>query len=167
MGQAPAEIMQKAPAAGTNQISIQVVRPAGPTGPGRRIVVGTGSTLNTWTASGGVVPPSVPAQGGPAQAGIGVRTTGPAQAGVGAIATYRIEVSNPGGVAAHDVVVNDQAPVGLAYLNSNPAANSLASGQEWRIGDLGPGQSRVIEANFRVEQAGTLSYCAARPRPTA
>ena len=45
-------------------------------------------------------------------------------AGVGATVTYRIVVSNPGSSVASGVVVTDEAPAGLTYLNSNPAATS-------------------------------------------
>ncbi len=142
-GQATAEIFQKSATPGSNPINIQVIRPAGSGGPARRVVVGTGSTTATWTATD-----------------ISLRTTGPAQAGVGSVATYRIEVTNPAATAVHDVVVTDQVPLGLVFLNSNPAAGNSPSGQEWQIGDLGPQQTRVIEVNLRVEQAGSLSYCA-------
>ncbi len=142
-GQATAEIFQKAATAGSNQISIQVIHPSGATGPGRRVVVGSGSTTATWISSD-----------------ITLRTSGPAQAGVGAVATYRIEVTNPASVPVQGVVVVDQAPAGLVFLNSNPAPISSPGGQQWQLGDLGPRQTQVIEANFRVEQAGSLSYCA-------
>ncbi len=150
-GQATAEIFQKAATAGSNTVSIQVVRPAGAGGPSRRVVLGTDSALATWTAADLTVRTA---------ADLTVRTSGPAQAAVGAIATYRIEVTNPTPTAMQGVVVTDQAPAGLTFLNSNPAAGNAAGGQEWQIDDLGPQQSRVIEVNFRVEQPGSLSYCA-------
>ena len=142
-GEATAEIFQKAGTAGSNQINIQVIRPAGSGGPTRQVAVGNGSTSVNWTATD-----------------LTLRTTGPAQAAVGAIATYRIEVTNPAPTAIHGVVVTDQAPPGLSFLNSNPAAGSSPSGQEWQIGDLGPQQSQVIEVNFRVDQPGSLNYYA-------
>jgi uncharacterized repeat protein (TIGR01451 family) len=144
-GQATAEVFEKSPSPGTNQISIQVIRPAGsPGAAGRAITVGTGSVLQTWTASG-----------------ISLRTSGPAQAGVGATVTYRIEVSNPGNNVASGVVVTDEVPPGLTYLNSNPAATSGPTGQQWQLGDLQPNDTRSIEVNFRVDRPGSLNYCAA------
>ena len=142
-GQAPVEIFQKVATTGTNVVNVQVLRPAGMGGPSRRVAVGGGATSATWTGSE-----------------VSLRVSGPAQAGVGSIATYRIEVSNPATSAIQNVMVSDQVPPGLLFLNSNPAAGNSPSGQEWQIGDLGPQQTRTIEVNLRVEQPGTFSYCA-------
>jgi len=142
LGQGNAEIFQKQPGAGTNQIGIQVIRPASAVGGGRELAIRGGSTLRTWTSSE-----------------ISVRTVGPAEGSVGSIVTYRIEVTNPGGVPARDVVVTDQAAPGLQFLNSNPAAATSPSGQEWRLGEIASRQTRLIEVNFRVTQAGELGYC--------
>ncbi len=49
-GEAPAEIFQQQASPGTNQINIQVIRPASPGGEGRQLPVGTGTTLQTWTS---------------------------------------------------------------------------------------------------------------------
>ena len=144
-GQATAEVFEKSPAPGTNQIGIQVIRPAGsPGAAGRAITVGSGSALQTWTASG-----------------ISLRTSGPAQAGVGATVTYRIEVSNPGSSVASGVVVTDEAPAGLTYLNSNPAASSSPTGARVAIGRFAGRRTRTIEVDFRVDRAGSFNYCAA------
>src|SRR5262249_20723408 len=78
LGQASAEISQLHPGPGTNQITIQVIRPAEEAG-GERLVLGTGSTTKTWTSPD-----------------IALRMAGPAQAAVGSTATYRINVTNPG-----------------------------------------------------------------------
>ena len=42
-------------------------------------------------------------------------------------------------------------------MNSNPAANASPSGQEWRIGDLGPGETRSLEVNFHVDRPGNFN----------
>ena len=144
LGLANVEIFQKKPVAGTNQISVEIIRPAGfGGGSGRRLPLGKGTTLKTWTSSD-----------------ITLRVAGPTQATVGSVVTYRIEVSNPGGLQAKDVVITDQPPAGLTFLNSNPAANSSPSGQEWQLGVLGTQETRVIEVNFRVANPGTINYCA-------
>ena len=80
LGQASAEIFQQQPAAGTNMVAIQVIRPAELSGSyGQRVVVGSGSTAKTWSAAGSLT----------------LRTSGPVQATVGSTVTYRIDVSNP------------------------------------------------------------------------
>lgn len=143
LGQATAEIFQTQPAPGTNQVNIQVIRPATIGGGTRRVELGASSVMATWTSSQ-----------------LTVRTTGPAQAEVGAVATYRIEVSNPGGIPARDVVLTDAATPGMAFVNSNPVANSSPSAQEWRLGEIGSQQTTVVEVNYRVQQPGTIEYCA-------
>ena len=51
-GQASVEIFQKEPAHGTNKICIQVIRPGDlPGANGQRLVVGSGTTMKTWTAA--------------------------------------------------------------------------------------------------------------------
>ena len=78
-GQANATIAQKEPRHGTNQISIEVIRPADlPGANGQRLIVGTGTTLKTWTG-----------------ADLSVKKCGPAVACPGATLTYQIELSNP------------------------------------------------------------------------
>ncbi len=164
-GRATADIVQQSPAPGTNQVNIQVIRPATSGAGGRQIAVGTGSVLQTWTGEGGAPPtatvPGVAAPSG-AASGISLHTRGPSQAGVGSTVTYHIQLSNPGGSPGSGVVVTDEVPPGLTYLNSNPAATGTSpGGQQWQMGDLAPGSTQTIEVNYRVDQPGSLNYCGA------
>jgi uncharacterized repeat protein (TIGR01451 family) len=143
LGQASAEIYQIEPRAGTNQVNVQVIRPANANDGGRRFVLGAGSTLKSWTSSD-----------------IGVRVIGPPQAAVGNTISYRIEVTNPSGATAKNVVVTDAAPRNLTFVNSTPRGDSSPSGQEWRIGDVGPGQLKTVDAVYQVAQPGNFNYCA-------
>jgi uncharacterized repeat protein (TIGR01451 family) len=147
-GQASAEIFQAQPAEGSNPIRIQVFRPADPAGapgaaPGSgegRLLVQTGCTQKTWSA-----------------AALSVCKTGPATATVGSTVAYRIEVTNPGDLPARDVTVLDQIPEGLDFLGGTPAPAADGRRLEWRLGDLGPRQRQVLQANFRAAQAGSLA----------
>jgi uncharacterized repeat protein (TIGR01451 family) len=142
-GQASVEIFQKEPRHGVNQISIQVIRPGDlPGANGQRFVVGSGTTTKTWTG-----------------ADLALRASGPAVASPSGTLAYRIDVSNPGDIAAKDVVLANAVPDGLTYLNSNPAAE--ASGQQltWRLGELGARQSRTVSVNFRAERQGSVNNC--------
>ncbi len=59
-------------------------------------------------------------------------------------------------------MVSDEAPAGLTYLNSNPAAAGAgAGGQQWQLGDLAPGATQTIEVNYRVDRPGSFNYCGA------
>ena len=143
-GQASAEIVQQQPAHGTNQIRIQVIRPAEMGGPGgEKLVVGTGSTLQTWTA-----------------AALTVSKVGPATAAVGATLTYRIEVSNSGDLPAKEVTASDEVPDALAFVSATPSPVVNGKRLQWQLGELGPGQRRVLEATFRAVQAGSVVNCA-------
>jgi len=143
-GQASVEIFQQQPAPGTNNIGIQVIRPALPgDGQAAPLVVSSGSTLKTWQA-----------------AAVAVRKTGPAVASPGATLTYRLEVSNPGDMPAGDVVLRDVVPQGLSYLDSNPPGQLSGGTIEWRFGDLTAGASRSVEVNFKADRQGSFTNCA-------
>ena len=143
-GQANVEMSQQQPAPGTNQIAIQIVRPASPgIFGGRQLAVASGTALTTWTA--------------PALA---VQMTAPAVAEVGATVTYRIEVSNPGDQPAEQVVLTDELPEGLDYLDSNPPAEINARTLSWQLGQLGAGACRSIELNCRVTRPGPVTNTA-------
>lgn len=141
LGQAIVEIFQLRPASGTNNISIQVIRPA-ELGSGR-LVIGAGTTHKTWTTGD-----------------MALRMVGPAQAAVGAGVNYRIEVTNPGDLSLRDVIVTDQLPPGMTFINSNPAAIDQGGRIEWRLGDIPARQTRLIDFNVRVDRAGTFNNCA-------
>ncbi|MEI8375214.1 MAG: hypothetical protein WCJ35_20530 [Planctomycetota bacterium] len=139
-GQASVEIFQKDPSPGTNQVRIQVFRPADQCG--QRLMVREDSVLVTWTA------PS-----------LGIRQMGPPTATIGETITYRIEVSNPGDLPAREVVATEEVPDGLSFLQSNPAPVVEGRRLQWRLGDLAPRQQQIIEATFRTTQPGIVSCC--------
>ena len=142
-GQASAEIAQKTPANGTNQINIEVIRPGNlPGADGKKLIIGRGATMKTWTA-----------------AVLQVKNSGPAMAAVGSALTYRIDVSNPGGLPAKDVQISNPVPDGLSYVGSNPPAEAVENVLRWRLGDLGVGQRRAIEVNFRAAKEGSVVNC--------
>jgi uncharacterized repeat protein (TIGR01451 family) len=143
-GQANAEIFQKSPAHGTNQIGIEVIRPAElPGAGGQRLTVGTGSTMQTWTA-----------------ADIALKLSGPSMAKAGETLTYRLEVSNPGDLLSKNVIVSNVLPDGLVYLGGNPPAAVGGKQLQWRLTELGPRQRQTIEITVRAEKEGSASNCA-------
>lgn len=142
LGQAAAEMQQAEQVSGTNQVNVQIIRPADANG-GRRFVVGSGSTTKTWT-----------------KASLCINTIGPMQAAVGTTASYRIEINNPSTATATNVVVTDAPPRSLTYQSSTPTADASPSGQEWKLGNIMPGETKSIEVQFRVGEAGNFNYCA-------
>ena len=142
-GQATVEVFQKAPGPGTNQIAIEIIRPAAVGGPGgSRLVIGSGTTTKTWTA-----------------AALAVRKTGPAVAAAGTTLGYLIAVSNPGDLPAEDVIVTDELPDVLRYVNANPAPEVAGRRLQWRIGSLAAGDSRTIELNCQAAGQGSVANC--------
>jgi uncharacterized repeat protein (TIGR01451 family) len=142
-GQASVEIFEKEPKHGTNKICIQVIRPADlPGANGQRLVVGSGTTMKTWTG-----------------ADLCVKKTGPAVGSPNATLTYRIDVSNPGDLPAKDVVATDAVPDGLTYLTSTPPAETVGRQLQWRLGEMGPRQRRTIDVSFRADRQGSVTNC--------
>ena len=144
-GAASVEIFQKQPSAGTNRIAIRVICPAGLCGSELRepVTVGNGCTLVTWSS-----------------ADVSVRMSGPASGSIGSRLKYRIEVSNPGDLAADDVVVSEAIPGGMSYVTSSPPAEQTGNTIRWPVGSLGAGQTRTFEAEYRAEREGRVEVCA-------
>src|SRR5206468_1886742 len=81
--------------------------------------------------------------------------SGPAAAAKHDIPTFKIEVRNTGRAVAKNVVVEEKLPAGLEFSNSKPATkgdNPLV----WSLGDLEPGQSRVVEYSAIPSVVGAL-----------
>ncbi len=159
LGQARAEIFQTKTAAGTNTINVQVIRPGDwPGADGTRLIVGSGTTQKTWSSPD-----------------LSIRSIGPSQGSLGATLTYRFEVRNAGTQTVKDAVVTYPVPAGLTLLGTNPPATQTsanvvqrqgaaqpaapASNIVWRLGDLQPGESRSLQANFRVDRPGSITSC--------
>lgn len=141
LGQASAEIEQLSSQPGTNTVSIQVIRPADAAG--EAFVAGNGVTSKIWSA--------------PA---IALKKSGPSQGVVGQTLLYRIDVSNPGSIAATDVVVDDLLPEGLSFVDSTPATAPAGGRLQWRLGNLSGGERRTIEVRMRADRPGTVNNCA-------
>lgn len=142
-GAAIAEIFQSQPMAGSNTITMQVLRPGDAASQGRPLPVGSGSTTQTWTSNQ-----------------LSIRASGPSQAAAGATVTYRLEVTNPADRAATGVMVSDTPPPGLEFISSNPPAVPSTSGHDWRFEELGAHATTSIEVNYRASEGGSFDYCA-------
>ncbi len=142
-GRAVVELFQTQPARGENTVQVEVVRPHGfSTSGDRRLLVGRGTTLVTWTSPD-----------------INARISGPQEAQVGSTATYRIDLVNPGDGSLANVVVTNRVPSGLRYQQSSLAAENLAGSLQWRLDSLGPGQSESIEVDYEVTRPSTIRNC--------
>ncbi len=142
-GRAVVEVFQTEAARGENSVQVDVVRPPGFAGSGdRRLTIGRGTTMISWTAPE-----------------IDVRLRGPQEAEVGSTATYRVEVVNPGDGSLADVVLTNRVPSGLRYQKSSVAADSSGGSLRWRLGPLGPGQAQTIDVDYEVTRPTTIQNC--------
>lgn len=71
--------------------------------------------------------------------------TGPSLAKAGDLLTYSVEVTNTGSRAVSNVVLSDQTPAGLKFVEAS--CGTLPC----QIGTLAPGESRQVELNYRVD----------------
>jgi uncharacterized repeat protein (TIGR01451 family) len=85
---------------------------------------------------------------------------------VGGTTTIEYNISNTGDGTAQNVVVTDVIPQGWEFLSVDNNGAREGNSMTWRLGDLGPGQQRVLKAKFRCNQIGvfdqtaTITYCA-------
>ncbi|HEV2947394.1 MAG TPA: hypothetical protein VGX70_08455, partial [Gemmataceae bacterium] len=84
-----------------------------------------------------------------AKPAISVRKTGPTQAVLNAVLNYQLTVTNTGSTELTGIVLSDKLPAGLVH----------SSGQRdltWNLGNLTPGQSRVVDYQVTAAAAGSL-----------
>jgi uncharacterized repeat protein (TIGR01451 family) len=141
-GKASAQVVPTKPEGGTARVQVQVIRPGIGNRP-EQLVIGEGTTKVTWSSSK-----------------VTILMTGPATAQVRETANYRIEVTNPGTLAATDVLVRSLIPAGFEVVSSNPPGQAFGSRLEWKIPQLAPGQQFPIDVSFRINQSGTARHCA-------
>lgn len=142
-GQGNVEIFQTQPAHGTNQVCIQVIRPANlPGSGGRRLVVASGSTTKTWSAPD-----------------LAVSMTGPASANVGELLTYKIDVSNPGDLPADEVAVELDILGSMEFVDSTQPTENLGNKLVWRLGQLGARLQTSFQVRFRSQKQGSVTNC--------
>ncbi len=172
-GQASVEIVQREPAAGTNRVDIQVSRPVQAGAPaGTLTVLGSGSTMVTWSAPGmgptapwaPGIPPTVPpaaavppfvSPGVPgARPGLEVKIAGPERATVGEKVQFNITLINRGQTTATGLSITDTFDRGLV--------NELAPGRNMIVRplpyDLAPNEALELRVDFVVSKAGRLCH---------
>ena len=142
-GRASVQLVPQTTQPGVTQVRIQIIAPVSGGDASSRVVVGQGWTNVTWSAPG-----------------LTLRMTGPAELALDATATFRIELANPGDLVTRNATISVPLPPILRFLNSNPAAEVFGARVQWRIGDLGPRDTRVIELNCRAVRDGRVSLCA-------
>jgi uncharacterized repeat protein (TIGR01451 family) len=147
-GRADIQVVQDAPGPGATQIGIQILSAAIQGTSGSRVPLGQGSTTVTWSAPG-----------------LAVALSGPQLLSRNGVATYRIEVSNPGDIATRGAVVHVEFPAALKYINSRPSGQLFGNRIEWRLGDLPPRQVQYLELSFQALNSGEFNLLARATSP--
>ncbi len=142
-GEAITVLSQATPAEGTNQIEIDVMRPANASCCEPAVHIATGSTVKNWI--------------GPE---IAIEKTCVPEAMVGDEFTYDIVVSNPSDVAAKGMMVSDSIPSGIEYVSSSPSAQGGGGSLSWSLGDVEPRGQKQISVRVRATRDGTFENCA-------
>lgn len=142
-GEAKVTIRQTKPAEGTNNLSIEVIRPDNVQccKPGGR--VGQGKTAKTWI--------------GPKLA---CTKTGPTSVLGGENITFTIDVSDPSQVDATNVVLVDTLPDGLTFVSSNPSATAAGQTVTIPIGTIKGGERKTVTITAKGNRSGTFENCA-------
>lgn len=142
LGQASVNLVQTRQETGTNNIRVQIIRPADTSvGTSRRLVLATSMTQKVWTTPE-----------------ISLVLRGPSQASIGSQLNFQAVVKNLGQLPVKDVVVSDPMPEGMEFVSSVPAT-ALGRAPSWRLGDIPGGESRTIEITVRATGAGNLIQC--------
>lgn len=145
-GVATVVLNQSAPQIGTNEVEIEIVRPAKKDDcecyPEKLIAKGV--VRKNWVAPD-----------------IGITKTAPATAVVGDQFQYGITVSNlAGDLDVRDVVVTDPLPDGVEYVSSSPAASVSGRTLTWNLGTMGPAAMQNLSVTVRATRKGEFRNCA-------
>ncbi|HDZ42897.1 MAG TPA: DUF11 domain-containing protein [Phycisphaerae bacterium] len=138
-GLATVTLEQTEQVAGANQLEIDVVRPTTEAGlPHAQIA--TGRTSKTWL---------MPA--------IDITKKAPSKALLGEAFLYEIWVCNPSQVYADNVVVRDDLPDGITYVNSTPAATVSGQQLAWSVGRLPAGGKKAFRVTVKPTVTGPVT----------
>jgi uncharacterized repeat protein (TIGR01451 family) len=94
------------------------------------------------------------------QAVLTIDKTGSSLVMVGRPADYGIRVGNVGDRVANDVVLKDTIPAGTSFVNASDGGTAAGGTVTWRLGDIGPNQSKDVTLTVKAESIGETRNCA-------
>ncbi|MBX6315242.1 MAG: DUF11 domain-containing protein [Isosphaeraceae bacterium] len=106
------------------------------------------------------IPPTERLSAGPQAVGLSLDIQAPAAANLNKETWFKILVKNNGPTEALGVLVRDNLPPGLQYLDSDPKGEVVGSIVTWKIGDLPAGAERVIKVRVKAVQVGSFDHAA-------
>jgi len=143
LGQAPVQIRQVTPAAGVNDIRVQIIRPGEISPDNLRLTIVNHVTRVTWGGNQ-----------------LTIDKQGPAQAATGQTFSYRIDVRNASQQTIKGVVLSDPIDAGLTIISTNPPTTPANQVLQWNLQDLVAGEARAVEIVVRAERPGPINNCA-------
>jgi uncharacterized repeat protein (TIGR01451 family) len=138
-GRATADLMPLSSEPGITTVRVQIIRPQVARGDLPQMVVGQSNVGVQWTTPG-----------------LTVRSLGTSSTSANGAIAYRVEISNSGDLATHNVALNFTPPTGVIVLNSTPPAQVFGQRLQWQLGHLPPGTTSVVELNCRAKVAGSI-----------
>lgn len=143
-GQSRVTLVQPAPRAGRNRITLELIRanPSLPDAEGT-IVARSETTVEWQTAQ------------------IALQLNAPSSAVAGQEFPVTISMSNPGDTAVAGVSVRLPAPEGAYFIRSEPAARDDDGQLQWSLPGIAPGATQIIQAVFKTPTPGVVQFAAA------
>ncbi len=138
-GLARVTLKQVKPVEGTNELQVEVVRPANEKCCQPAVHMATGRTRKTWI--------------GPR---IGITKTATPRALVGQQIEYNIVVTNPSQVATSNTVLTDNVPDGIQYVSSQPDAKVAGQTLTWNLGSIAAGGQSAVKVIAKTTKVGTF-----------
>jgi uncharacterized repeat protein (TIGR01451 family) len=142
-GVATVTLNQVKPAAGTNDVATEIIRPDNIQCCKPSVLIANGSTQKTWIAPR-----------------IGIKKTAPPTAMVNDEFTYNIVVSSLSQVDAKEVVVTDTLPDGIDYVSSRPEARVSGKTLTWSLGTLAGNGQASLAVQVKATRTGKFTNCA-------
>jgi uncharacterized repeat protein (TIGR01451 family) len=88
-----------------------------------------------------------------------IKKSGPTSARARSQVRHTMTVVNTGFVTAKNVVVTDPVPSGMSVVTRPVGASFVDGSLRWELGDLGPGERRVVSVVLRTTFRGTGTRC--------
>ena len=143
-GNAPAHIVQAAPGAGINRVSIDILRPPDPTTPSGSVVpITSGETSVEWLAPQ-----------------IALAHTAPPTIPVGQDGVFTTVVANTGRIESRAIKVTLPIPDELQFVGANPPGFQNGKELIWTLAALAPGQSYTIQTTYKGVKPGPATSVA-------
>jgi uncharacterized repeat protein (TIGR01451 family) len=84
----------------------------------------------------------------------------PPEIQIGKPVTFEIEVRNVGRIAAHQVIVKEEIPRGVQFIDAAPPANPQSGSLMWELGTMQAGESRTIKVQYMPVAEGDVGSVA-------